>query len=157
MDSAKREVSMVKSSALVLLFLIVVALCATSCTKPPGGDKEVVELRRELKEIKEENTLLRKQVAKLQAELVGKKQVQSGKATPRKRAGRFTREEFRKLLMGKTKDEVLATIGKPTSTGHSGSDEFWYYDNKCYDPISGKPDYFVPVQFRGNVVVDIDF
>jgi outer membrane protein assembly factor BamE (lipoprotein component of BamABCDE complex) len=68
-----------------------------------------------------------------------------------------TREEFRKLVMGKTKDEVLATVGKPEFTGsHNSNREFWHYSDLVVDPVNGKRDWRTTVNFEGGIVVSTD-
>lgn len=77
----------------------------------------------------------------------------------------LTRDEFTRLIYLKTQEEVLKLVGKPIRTGGSNCldssppecSSQWYYQNKSYDPITGKPDYFVQVNFVGNRVESINF
>lgn len=69
----------------------------------------------------------------------------------------MTRDEFRKLVMGKTKDEVIAAVGKPEFTSkRSDTDEFWNYADLVTDPISGNLDWRTTVNFKNGVVVSTD-
>lgn len=49
-----------------------------------------------------------------------------------------SKEEFRQLVIGKTEQEVLAAVGKPTNTQDYGRDIVWYYQQCFRDPITGK-------------------
>ena len=57
------------------------------------------------------------------------------------------REDFKARVMGKTKDEVLEAIGKPSSTSETGRLSSWYYKNRTFDPLTNKPDRFIVVSF----------
>jgi outer membrane protein assembly factor BamE (lipoprotein component of BamABCDE complex) len=52
----------------------------------------------------------------------------------------YTRDEFRKLVMGKTPDEVIAAVGKPDHTQKGEPGTFWYYTERTRDPATGKMD-----------------
>lgn len=71
-------------------------------------------------------------------------------STGQQQAKKYTRDEFTKLVKGKTKDWVLATVGKPDHTSGSDSDN-WFYKNLTTDPVSGKPDFQVMIVFRNGV------
>lgn len=64
-------------------------------------------------------------------------------------AKRYTRDEFRKMLMGKTQAEVIEVAGKPDTTQDFGSPT-WYYKRVTADPVTGKPDYSAQVVFGKN-------
>ncbi len=50
-----------------------------------------------------------------------------------------TRDEFRSRWMGKSKQEILNGLGKPTRTYSARSDsDSWIYRSIARDPISGK-------------------
>ncbi len=57
-----------------------------------------------------------------------------------------TRDEFRKLVMGKTKDEVAAAVGKPKRT--NDDPDSWVYEDVTIDPVSGKVDSLIWVYFE---------
>lgn len=59
----------------------------------------------------------------------------------------YTRDEFRKLVVGKTPDEVIAAVGKPDDTSESGSVS-WTYMYRTKDPITGKTDVSAIVVFE---------
>lgn len=52
---------------------------------------------------------------------------------------KLTRDEFKALVEGKTKAEVIAAVGKPSSTqvGASGN-ETWRFEDLVTDPITNK-------------------
>ncbi len=70
-----------------------------------------------------------------------------------------TRDEFRAKWIGKTKNEVLAGLGKPTRTIEVEGRQIWYYGPMAYDPISGKTDSSVSISFPidGDKVTRIAF
>jgi len=52
---------------------------------------------------------------------------------------KLTRDEFRALVEGKNRKEVLEKVGKPSSTKIIVSgDEKWHFDQFVTDPITGK-------------------
>jgi outer membrane protein assembly factor BamE (lipoprotein component of BamABCDE complex) len=69
----------------------------------------------------------------------------------------WPRDEFRKLLLGKTRDEVLETIGKPYQTENSGDVVNLYYRNVTVDPITGKVDDHAQVVIERGTVVRVSF
>jgi outer membrane protein assembly factor BamE (lipoprotein component of BamABCDE complex) len=70
----------------------------------------------------------------------------------------YTREEFKKLVMGKSKQEVKDLLGKPDETVDSGGDEVsWCYRRRTTDPDSGKADDSAWVIFRSGKVLRIAF
>lgn len=69
----------------------------------------------------------------------------------------YTRDEFRKLVVGKTPDEVIAAVGRPDSTQDSGRDPTWYYDSRTRDPVSGKIDFHAQVIFQDGKVVRVNY
>lgn len=74
------------------------------------------------------------------------------KATPapvaeKKESRKWERNEFKKLVMGKTQEEVISLIGKPTRT-HNYQDEISFtYEEVTYDKITGKTDYIIYLRF----------
>lgn len=71
-----------------------------------------------------------------------------------KPAKKYTRKEFKQMLIGKSEADVVRLIGKPDSTHDQGPRTFWYYPSLTYDPISGKDDDKSMVEVSGGVVVD---
>lgn len=70
----------------------------------------------------------------------------------------WTRQEFRDMLMGKTKEEVLSLAGKPYETVEPGEGNYWMYDGITIDPINGKTDSLTWVRFNSfDVVAAVDF
>jgi len=53
---------------------------------------------------------------------------------------RYTRDEFRQLVMGKTQDEVIDLLGQPNSffDAQDGRSSTWYYKARVLDPATGK-------------------
>lgn len=52
----------------------------------------------------------------------------------------YTRDEFQKLVAGKTKDEIIALIGRPSRTISTSSVDYWVYEGITYDPASKQRD-----------------
>jgi len=64
----------------------------------------------------------------------------------------YMRDEFRKLVIGKTKDEILALLGRPDYTFPSTGN--WEYRGIVRDPISGKIDGSTRISFRSEVAAN---
>lgn len=70
----------------------------------------------------------------------------------------YTRDEFRAMLLGKKKGEVIALVGRPYETKEPGSGNYWIYQNRTYDPISRRNDFLSWVRFDDDDFVDeVDF
>ena len=69
----------------------------------------------------------------------------------------YTRDEVRKLLVGKTADEVLQAVGKPDSTSETALGAYWYYRHKTTDPVTGQTDANAQVCFSNGQVVRINY
>lgn len=70
---------------------------------------------------------------------------------------KYTRDEFRNLIVGKTQKEILEILGKPpNSTQDYGDDVNWYYYNTTYDPITGTSS-GAQVRFKNGICEEINF
>lgn len=79
-------------------------------------------------------------------------------AMPTAKKKKYTREEFRTMLIGKTKAEVLELVGKPYRTEEPGSGNYWTYADITYDPINGKTDSLAWVRFNAfDKVAKVDY
>ena len=76
-------------------------------------------------------------------------------AGPSKRT--CTREEFTKLVTGKTEADVIAAVGKPESTSETGGTRFLRYKGVTVDPVTGKTDYSTQVRIDGGVCSMVSF
>ena len=74
--------------------------------------------------------------------------------TTTKRA--YTRDEVKKLVGGKTEEEVLKLLGKPESTGESGGIKTWFYKSIAKDPTTDKIERRY-ISFDGGKVFDVSF
>lgn len=68
----------------------------------------------------------------------------------------MTRDEFRKAVVGKTPDEVIATVGRPDRTDDLGGIA-WYYRDRTRDPVSLKTDSSAQVVFENGRVVRVNY
>lgn len=75
----------------------------------------------------------------------------------------MSRETFESVVIGKSEDEVIKSVGRPNST-KSGTWErsgikwsYWYYEGRTVDPISGKADYQATVTFENGRVTNVTF
>jgi hypothetical protein len=67
----------------------------------------------------------------------------------------YTRDEFKKLVIGKTMEEVKALLGAPDRTRDAaGGIVRWHYNQRTIDPVNGKPDILAEVNFGLNGVVE---
>jgi outer membrane protein assembly factor BamE (lipoprotein component of BamABCDE complex) len=70
----------------------------------------------------------------------------------------YTREQFRALIIGKTREEVIKAVGKPERTQEvSGYGEYWFYRNLTKDPITDKLDFSAQVVFENGVVNRVNY
>lgn len=70
----------------------------------------------------------------------------------------YMREDFRKLVLGKTPAEVIAAVGRPDSTGDiSGVGAMWYYKNRTKDSVSGKLDTSAQIVFSNGVASHVNY
>lgn len=84
--------------------------------------------------------------------------VASPKPSPVVKASqRLTREDFDKLVIGKTTDEVLRLAGKPDdTTKHSEESESWSYKNIAIDKVTGKTGSAI-VHFKSGTVDTVSY
>lgn len=66
------------------------------------------------------------------------------------------REDFRNKVAGKTKQEVIQAVGRPSSTTETSMLDYWTYKDTVKDPASGKVG-SATVDFRDGVVSNVDF
>jgi hypothetical protein len=68
----------------------------------------------------------------------------------------WTRDEFRAAVMGKTPEEVIAAVGRPSDTSDApdGSPETWYYWGRVTNPATGKADRGM-LDFEGGKVAGV--
>lgn len=59
----------------------------------------------------------------------------------------WTREEFKTLVVGKTKEDVLKTLGKPEHTDEYSTFDIWTYRRVTRDTITDKIDFGARVRF----------
>lgn len=69
----------------------------------------------------------------------------------------YPRDEFRKLVEGKTADEVLKAVGKPDSTADAGGVTCWHYRGRTFDPVAERTDSSAQVAFERGVVVQVNY
>ena len=68
------------------------------------------------------------------------------------------RENFRRLVMGKTEKEVIDALGEPNiKDEEAGGSKLWIYRNRTINPATGKPDEKVNIRFEDGKVVGVDF
>jgi hypothetical protein len=68
------------------------------------------------------------------------------------------RDQFRAVINGRTKQQVLDALGKPDQTqDQEGLGELWYYNNSAVDPVTGKKTAIVQVVFENGTVTMVNF
>lgn len=78
------------------------------------------------------------------------------------------REKFK--LYGRTSTEAMKSLGRPdrTATGRgkpykdginilTPHEEYWFYENRSVDPVSGKVDHLAKLTFQSGVCSGVDF
>jgi hypothetical protein len=69
----------------------------------------------------------------------------------------YTRDEFWRLVMGKTEQEVIAELGQPNASKETPDAKVWTYRNRTMIRLGGKSDPQVTVRLEGGRVVAVDF
>lgn len=71
----------------------------------------------------------------------------------------YTRDQFSSLVIRKTKAQLLQAVGPPDDTqSSSGSTtEYWYYDERTYDPITNKVDWSAQVIIERGIVQEVNY
>jgi len=68
------------------------------------------------------------------------------------------REQFRAVINGRTKQQVLDALGKPDQTqDQEGLGELWYYNNAGVDPVTGKKTALVQIVFENGTATTVNF
>jgi hypothetical protein len=84
----------------------------------------------------------------------------SGENPPKEEPGKkatYTREQFRIMVVGKTKDELIRTLGEAESPSRDGDDEYWFYYGRTTNPADGTIDDFAQVVMNKGVVKRVRF
>lgn len=68
----------------------------------------------------------------------------------------YSRDEFKKLVIGKTEKEVLELVGKPDKTSEAGQTKYWHYHDRTIDPITGKADSITQLVFDNGAVSSVN-
>lgn len=76
-------------------------------------------------------------------------------ASSKTTAAPTSRKAFESIVIGKSEDEVLKTIGRPFCTSGNGSS--WYYTNVTIDPISQQADKQTILHVSGGRVVSVSY
>ena len=70
---------------------------------------------------------------------------------------KYTREEFKQLVIGKSRDEVIALLGTPKTTPQLGGVDLLEYPGRTTDPVTGKTDHNAQIAFDGDLASDVTF
>ncbi len=98
-----------------------------------------------------------KEVAKKAAE-EARRAERDAKAKDRDDKNRkYTRDEFKRLVIGRTRDEVIELLGKPKATQQVGEVDHWDYPGRTTDPVTGKTDHNAEVLFDGARASEVSF
>jgi outer membrane protein assembly factor BamE (lipoprotein component of BamABCDE complex) len=69
----------------------------------------------------------------------------------------YTREQFDKLVVGKTQDEVLQAVGKPYLTSQADGVVYWHYMDRTRDPLTKGIDTDVQLIFKNGHVSAVNY
>tara|TARA_B100000035_G_C20623662_1_gene389191 strand:+ start:225 stop:509 length:285 start_codon:yes stop_codon:yes gene_type:complete len=69
----------------------------------------------------------------------------------------MSRDELKKTINKKSKEEVIEILGKPDQAQSLGSMETWYYTGISYDPLTETTDNMVQIAFENGRVTMINF
>ena len=69
----------------------------------------------------------------------------------------YTREEFTRLVIGKSSEEIEASVGKPNMTSEAAGEIILIYFHPTVDPENGTKDAIVRIHFEKGKAVRIKF
>ena len=69
-----------------------------------------------------------------------------------------SREEFKRIVLGKTPEQVIAAIGRPDVQGGAEGDrpEWWHYHERVRNPVTGKAN-GATLRFVGGRVTEVEW
>ena len=70
----------------------------------------------------------------------------------------YARDEFKRIVLGKTPEQVIAAIGRPDVQGGAEGDgpEWWHYHERVRNPVTGKAN-GVTLKFVGGRVTEVEW
>lgn len=87
----------------------------------------------------------------------GERDRESSTSTTTESRKTWTREEFREMVIGKTKEEVIEILGRPAQTIEVTDMITFVYRDTTYDTISQKIDYQSHVIFENGIATRVVF
>jgi hypothetical protein len=72
----------------------------------------------------------------------------------------YTRDEFRKLVMGKTPEGVTAAVGPPDRVQEQSGrpdEPVWHYFKRTKDPVTGSMDGSARVAFKAGKAITVNY
>lgn len=69
----------------------------------------------------------------------------------------MSRTDFKRTVIGKTEQEIIAAIGRPSQTQDMGGMQMWYYEERTQDPATGTADHMAQVTFENGRAVGVNF
>lgn len=69
----------------------------------------------------------------------------------------YTHDDFRSVVLNKTEQEVISTIGRPSQNQDLGQVKMWYYYGITYDSVTQNKDSMVQVSFLNGRVDSVNF
>lgn len=69
------------------------------------------------------------------------------KTETKKKPDPIPRDAFEALVKDKSKEEVMASVGRPDDTHDFSEVEAWTYRSRTVNPVTLKPDWYASVRF----------
>ena len=69
----------------------------------------------------------------------------------------YGRDEFKRLVVGKTQAEVKGMLGDPSKTSEADGETIWQYEAVTVDPANEKTDSSAVLRFKDGKVANIEF
>jgi len=134
----------------IIPFFAMLFAMICSCDNNADLRKENIRISAEIEVLRAENDSLRT--------LIAKSTPTTSQPKTAARKEKYTREEFRKLVVGKNKKQIIEALGKPESTMDITSDEIWNYDGSLvYDATTGIAQNSIQVVIRNGVAIRVNF
>jgi len=98
--------------------------------------KKIDSIQKDMNQLNKKNDSLIKSLEKQLKEFKEEKNKKTETSNNTNNKAKYTKEEFREIIKGKTKAELLNILGRPNSTQDYETTEHWFYDKIVYDPIT---------------------
>jgi hypothetical protein len=69
----------------------------------------------------------------------------------------YSRMEFSRLVLGKSEQEVIESVGRPDETSEDDDARYWHFKNRTLDSLTQEKDTDVQVVIKAGKVTNINY